>query len=87
METAKVKADMNIPSGPPDFSRSVIARILAMRHDLVERRNIDSWRFPNSSVFNIYSPELAFIVGDFTLSVRLIWNAQPPSLKMTVHAI
>ena len=59
---------MNITSDyPSDFSLSVIARILAMRHNLVERRNIDSWRFPDSSVFDNYSAEVAFLVGDFIL--------------------
>jgi FkbM family methyltransferase len=48
------------------YSLSVIARILAMRHNVVDSHNIDSWRFPDPSVFNgAYPLERALRESDF----------------------
>lgn len=47
------------------FSLSVIARILALRHNFIEGSTIDYWRFPDTSVFTTYVPERVLLVCDF----------------------
>jgi FkbM family methyltransferase len=47
------------------YSLSVIARILAMRHNFLEGHNIDHWRYPDASTFTTYLPERVLLVCDF----------------------